>query len=280
MAEPGQSQLVFELGGGSTAGSQELLGAWSLAPTRTAETVRFGARSSPPPNGAGSSPTLWRADLPRDPRLAARRLAIASEHLATCRQALVQATIRLDAACRSTVGRQPGVSFAPATTPEAPRPERELERFLFEIGRDRAAVDFGSRAEITSGWVQIGEGFQAFIRRLEQQVGHYAWVETHGQGRLRARTEVGWTGDSDTFWNIPIVPAQVELHWRTLALALESRQALLHTLVVVSRSAVRLAKLPILLGTPWGAFLAPAAAWKFIQDVRAELEARRARIAW
>jgi hypothetical protein len=104
-------------------------------------------------------------------------------------------------------------------------------------------------------------------------------VETRGQGRLWARTEVDWTGDADTFWSSPIVPAQVELHRQTLTLALESRQALLHTVALVSRSAARLAKLPILLSTPWGALLAPAAAWKFIQDVRAELEAHRARVA-
>jgi hypothetical protein len=41
---------------------------------------------------------------------------------------------------------------------------------------------------------------------------------------------------------------------------LEARQALLLGGVVVSRSAARLAQLPILLGTPWDAFLALAAA--------------------
>jgi hypothetical protein len=90
---------------------------------------------------------------------------------------------------------------------------------------------------------------------------------------------VDWTGDSDTFWCSPLVPDQVELHRRTLALALESRQELLHTIVIVSRNAARLAKLPILLGTPGGALLAAVAAYKFIQDVRAELDARRARSA-
>ena len=257
MAELGQTRLVFELGGVSTPSSEQLLGAWSPAPSRTAGAVSFSDRA---PSGAGSRPTLWRADLPADPCLAARRLAIAGENLVASRQALVQATIRLDDACRSGVGHQPGVSFAPAAPTETPRPERELERFLWEIGRDRAAVDFGAREELTRVWVQIGQEFQAFVRRLEQQVGHYAWVETHGQGLLWARTEVGWAGDSDTFWATPIVPARVELHLRTLALALESRQALLHTLAVVSRSAAKLAQLPILLGTPWGAFLAPVAA--------------------
>ena len=288
MAEPSQSQLIFELRGGSTAAGQELLGAWSLAPTLPAEAMPFGTRSAPSgrsagsarsQDGVGSSPTLWRAELPGDPRLAARRLAIAGENLAASRQALVQATIRLDAVCRSAAGHQPDVSFAPATTREAPHPERELERLLLEMARDRGAVDFGVRKEVVGRWVQIGEEFQAFFRRLEQQVGHYAWVETRDQGRLWARTEVDWTGDSDTFWSSPIVPAQVELHRQTLALALEARQALLHTMVLVTRGAARLANLPILLSTPWSALLAPAVAWKFIQDVRAELEARRARVA-
>jgi hypothetical protein len=46
---------------------------------------------------------------------------------------------------------------------------------------------------------------------------------------------------------------------------------LLETLAFVSRNALRLAKLPVLLGIPGGAILALPLAWNFVNDVRLEL---------
>jgi WD40 repeat protein len=57
----------------------------------------------------------------------------------------------------------------------------------------------------------------------------------------------------------------------TLALALQSREMLMQTFVMATQFAIKLSKLSILLSTPGGVILALPAAWKFINQVLAEI---------
>jgi hypothetical protein len=91
------------------------------------------------------------------------------------------------------------------------------------------------------------------------------------QQELLGQTTVGWTGDVNTVWRLGISAPEVMLHQRTLALALQSRDTLLQTLAKATQFAVKLAQLLLLLGTPGGVILALPAAWKFINEVLAEV---------
>ena len=85
----------------------------------------------------------------------------------------------------------------------------------------------------------------ASVERLLQLVVHNAWVETHVQEYLVARTAVGWTGDLQTVWYEQVSAAHAAFHQRALALALASRETLLRTVALAARGALTLS---ILLG--------------------------------
>ena len=72
-------------------------------------------------------------------------------------------------------------------------------------------------------------------------------------------------------WRLGISAPEVMLHQRTLALALQSRDTLLQALAKATQFAVKLAQLSLLLGTPGGVILALPVAWKFINEVLAEV---------
>jgi hypothetical protein len=216
------------------------------------------------------------ADLPADLGWAARHLAGAEASLADSRKALATAETRLDAFA-ARPGSDAGASFVAGGTEGAlGRPERELERQLLALGGAEGAASYALGEGLSSELTRIGEQFQGFLERLEHQVAHSAWVETRSAGDLLARTVVSWMGGAETVWRSGLNPLQMALHQRTLALALASRQTLLRTVVVVGRYAGRLAKLPLLLSTPWGAVLVVPLLWRFIRDVRAEVESARA----
>jgi hypothetical protein len=96
-------------------------------------------------------------------------------------------------------------------------------------------------------------------------------VETRAEGRLLARTIVGWGGDAGTAWAVPFDPAAATLHGRTLALALAARATLLRRLALAARGAATLGALL----APGGALLALPAAWRFIGEVVDEVAAAR-----
>lgn len=220
---------------------------------------------------------VWRANLPADLHQAAERLDKAEEGLEASQQALTVATDRIDALVeRRSTGLAFDTPVAGALAAETfaagaglAEPERELLGLLQEAKTGRPPVSFAAGEEVSGGLRQAAQQFQGFMERVRQVVAHYAWVETHVEGELLGRTTVGWTGDMRTAWQEGLDPAQMALHQRTLTLALASRETLIQTLVVVTSGAARLS---MLLSTPVGAILALPAAWKFINQVRAEIE--------
>jgi len=220
------------------------------------------------PETAGAA--VWRANLPADPNLAAKHLDSAEEDIDASQKALTAATDRINALVEEREGRSTGLAFdVSAAETELAQPERELLTLLEEAQRGKPSMSFEAGAGISGGWAQATQQFQGFVDQLRRVVGHYAWVETHIQGQLLSRTTVGWTGDMRTAWQEGLDPAQMALHQRTLRLALASRETLIRTFVLAASGA---AKLSLLLTTPGGAILALPAAWKFINQVQAELE--------
>ena len=196
-------------------------------------------------------------------------MAAAEASLSAYPWAMAQAQARMDVytAQRQAVA---GVSFG--LSPGSGPAERELDSLMLEIAQVEAPASYGLREAVGGELTQAAERFQAFLDRLAQQLAHYAWVETRSQDQLLACTVVGWTGDARTHWLEGIAPSKIAMHRRTVALAMDSRQRLLQTLAFVSRNALRLAKLPVLVGLPGGVILALPLAWKFVDDVRKELE--------
>ncbi len=271
MQETGVVRLTMDLGQDpgtlALAGEPSILGLW----TATAAPSPAGLPFSTQPARPAVSAVVWHVDLPASPEQAAGRLAAAEASLTAYPWALAQAQARLDG---YTAQRQPrvGVAFGPG--PAAGPAEQALDSLLAELTQAPAPVSFGWRETVGGGLAQAAERCEAFLERLAQQLAYYAWVETRQQGQVLAWTASGWSGDARTTWLAGVGPLQMALHHRSLALAMDSRLRLLETLAFISRNAVRLAKLPVLLSLPGGALLALPLAWRFVDDVRKELNRR------
>jgi len=232
-----------------------VLGAWIPIAMSPAEAVAFGVGGP----GRGEE-AVWRADLPADRDRTTARVAAAEAKLEDSRAALAEAERRLVAYVAAQRAAPP---FARAT--EA-GPEEELTGLLDEIRTGEPAVrPYGMGERITGGLQGAIEEVRAFLARLTQVIGHYAWVETTQDGQVAARTAVSWMGDIETVWPARLDAGQAALHERALGLALQSRDTLVRLFVVVLTGAVQLAAL---LTMPGGAILALAAAWRFINRVR------------
>jgi hypothetical protein len=242
----------------------DVLGLWATVPMPSSQALAFGTTVEPT-----AQPPLWRADLPSELCLAKHHLADAETRVQTSQKALAVATHRLDVFIEA---QRAGVAFGlPPVDRMAGQPEDALAVLLGEIHEGRAPVSFGVGEWLGGGWEQAAQQFQAVLERLRRLVSYYVWVETRVQQELLGQTTVDWTGDVNTVWRKGLTAEEVMLHQRTLALALQSRDTLLQTLVMATQFAVKLGKLSLLLSTPGGVILALPAAWKFINEVLAEV---------
>ncbi|MEI7771655.1 MAG: hypothetical protein WCI67_16815 [Chloroflexales bacterium] len=160
-----------------------------------------------------------------------------------------------------------GVSFAAAG--RTPAPELELMGLVGELrAAESGTGSFGIREAASSGWDEAEEKFRAFAAQVHETLTNYAVVETQVEQVLIGRTSVGWTGDVRSLLVAEINPEQADLHRRTLALALESRAAMLRTFTTVLRGAAIVATM---ISSPLGAVAALPAAWKFVDQLLADI---------
>lgn len=248
MSGEARPAAVFEVWDGAAAESgEEVLGLWAPA---------AGARAGAP---------VWRASYPADPDEAEAGLEEAWWKLGAAEAALAEAPARLEAfAARQAAGLEYG-SYGPEAA--APEPESDLALLLREMRQGRAPESYAGDGKPAGRWDQAVEAVEGLLGRLGRIVGEYAWVETHAGGRLAAVTRIGWTGDAETVTPADPDPKLMALHGQTLALALDSRQALLRTLTVALTAAVQAAAS--------GGILALPAVWRFINQVRIELQKRK-----
>jgi hypothetical protein len=192
------------------------------------------------------------------------------QELAQSQTALAEVPDRLDSLVARLEGNQE-VSFAvdPARdAAEAPLQAPEVELLEWIDGLDTGRVTFGIGELIPGEMIDANQQFRAALAGLSRMLLHLAWVETHQGGRLLARTVVNWSGDMDTTWDWDVVQEQFEYHHRSLALALASRITLLNTLSITTRAAV---KLSVLIATPGASLLALPAAWKYVNQILAQV---------
>jgi hypothetical protein len=244
-----------------------MLGNWDIPPLPGSQAVSFDA----PALGVEEAP-IWRVNLPADPQQAVQQLENTQARLQSSQEALDSVPDRIENLVnRSRAQARGEVSFAAEPLPPA---EAELLRLLNASGQTairagQPEVSFGLGQDLGAEIRKATEGFQQFTQRISRLVAHFAWVETQVAGHLLARTVVGWTGDMNTLWEEYLQPQQVDLHRHSLVLAITSRAAMLRTFIVTTQGA---AKLSVLLATPGGAILALPAAWKYVNQILAELE--------
>ncbi len=257
---------VFQLFDATTAqAAPSVLGLWATTPAPSVGAVSFAAPGEPV---SEENVPVWSVNLSGDLRQAAADLDDGLARVDASRDALAAARTRLD----SLVAKPPsttGVSFAVAAAePDLPAPEQELLKQLATI-KGEEAVSYGlfglpSRDDLSAAEAQ----FKAVMARIMQSLLYYAFVETRIEGRLMGRTSISWSADAKTLWQLGGRSEVFALHQRSLQLAVASRNSMLRMFMLTAQAAV---KLSALLATPGGQLLALPAAWKFINQVLAEI---------
>lgn len=225
--------------------------------------VAYALPASPIP-----STPVWQLDLSAETPLAQRQLEQVELQLAQTQRALETISPRLDQFIQQTRNNtNEGISFGAGSARALPEAESELLAWLQDV--QQAPQSFALGEQIFSSTGQMSIRVEKSLEGLLQQVLHLAWVETRLEGRLLARTVVGWNGQADTIWGAQLLPNEYTLHHRSLRLAVASRVALLRLVLSVVQSAL---KLSLLLASPGGAALALPAAWTYVQRILAEIE--------
>lgn len=226
--------------------------------------------SAAPPLSFGVEETVdvpvWRVNLPADETLAWQAVAMAQAQLTLSEEALARLPTRLDSLVSASV-TQGALSFGAS---EHGLPETGAEATLFDLlDQARAleqgrAVSFGVGEMASEAWEQARAQFDAFVRQLQQEILHLAWVETKIAGELHARSVMGWSGDAETVWQVDVSAVHRDFHLQTLRLAVQSRLLRLRMFTTVTSGAARLS---LLLASPLGAWLALPAAWKYVTEI-------------
>jgi hypothetical protein len=248
---------------GDVASTPAVFGLWSSQPSPEDADLSYDLGP-----GVVEAPPVWRLELPPDQVGAASQLADWKALLISSQEALDEVPERLD---RLEMGRGSagGISFGQPVIGDLPDPESDLIILIQALHQPLLGVSFGTGDEQRG---KLEEAFQRFkddMERLLHLVTQFAWVETEQGGVLLGRTVVGWSGDADTAWRNGLKAEAYRLHIQSLAQALASRGIILHALVVTVQSA---AKLAVYLATPGGALLALPLAWKFVNQVLADVE--------
>lgn len=220
----------------------------------------------------GEDRVVWQIHLPPDTDAAQLNLEKAKTSLNETVETLALAERRFVALIQSPTTIVAFDSSAKQGSVE--KPEQALLMLLAELQRNEA-ISFSLYGQLSGAWQRAIEEFQAFVARLQVLLANFSDVETQVGGRLLGRTVVDWKGDLRTLWGKEINEAQTELHKRTVALAIASKDALLRMFILVTANA---AKLSLLISTG-NMLLALPAALKFVQDFLIEAEKFRARSA-
>jgi hypothetical protein len=261
---------TFELDGVADAGPA-MLNLWTASPVAAeSEALSFAAPGAPSASETVPDPVpVWRINLAAGDREAEAQMRLGEERLVAARGSIVEATRRVDSLVRAQSQPAEGpVSFSAVALPAA---ENDLLEQLDEI-KQQGTVSFALEDGAVGGAREKAEEaaaqMQHTLERMIKSLLHYAAVETYSGDTMIGRTNVSWTGDSDTIWPLLLAPSQAALHQRALRLAVRSRDSTLRLIVLTVQTA---GKLSVLLATPGGVVLALPVAWRFINQVMAEL---------
>jgi hypothetical protein len=250
----------------------DALGLWSNTPQSEAVAFGMGDESGP------ASDLVYRVNLPG--RLADSDLVFESAEAAFARMdaALAEVPGRLDGLVertRESLQKQAsGPSFAVPSESRETGLEEDLLFQLADVERGAAPVrvvdgeiSFGIGETFNAVWDASKKQFEALMTRIDQDVLHFAWVETTISGQLIARTSVDWSGDAQTVWVGGSGKDQSALHQRNLRFVTQTRGMRLRLFVTVASGAARVASLML---TPGGAVLALPAVYQYVTKILAQ----------
>jgi hypothetical protein len=245
---------VFELFDATLAETApNLIGLWVTHSNGSEAVVAFA------PEAVVDAP-LWRANFPDDPGKAAALLANSEARLLSAQKELGTVLDRIDLLIPATDSEvKAGLAFDVSKGQGLAPPEQELLTSLAVLQNREQAEPFSLGKER----VRAFEPFHSFAEGLQGVTAHNARIETQIQGQTIAQTVVSFTGDMQSVWQEGVNTAQVNLHHRTLVLALSSRNTVFQTFSVAVQAAL---KLSVLLALPHGVILALPATWKFIHQ--------------
>ena len=211
---------------------------------------------------------VWRVNLSSDVRLSGQSFRLAEAQLVAAQQALDSVPERLDGFIQRSARRGAGqVSFA---VEEIGTPEADLTGLLGEYrAMESGQVSFGVREDVSQAWEQAKAQFDALLQSINQEILHFAWVETCVDGQPVARTTVGWGGDSQTLYSADISADEIGQHSQTLHLASASRSLKLRMFTTITTGAV---KLTTLLASGSGAVLALPLAYQYVTQILAQVK--------
>jgi hypothetical protein len=239
------------------AGIPAFLEDWSFAPAPMDDAFSFSVGDVLPEQPV---PT-FRMDLPAGDAASAA-LDSAEKRLLQSEAALESVPEKLDALLRAVSSGT--VSYAVSGSAGA----ADLLQLLERAGAPDA-TSFGLFSGAQDKMEDTSRALQEVLQRLTDMVSRMANVETSVQGRQIGRTRIGWSGSFETLFPLALSTAELQLHQRSIHLALASRRLAVSMIARTAQSAV---KVSALLATPGGALLALPAVWKYINGIINEVK--------
>jgi hypothetical protein len=254
-----------------TTGRSDPLGLWEPTP----QIVSFGIGDEIFPEDAVP---VFRVNLPESKEASSSALADYLASFERINAALDEVPSQLDGLVNRIQAKKQkasaGLSFdAPGTKPEA-MSENSLENELLALLADSDAAalsgtglenaSFGVNALVSEALGQAKEKFEALLEQVNQDMLHFAWVETKIANLIIARTKVGWSGDSTTILNELTSAEQTSLHKQSLEVVARTRNLKLRMLLTISSGA---AKVVVLMASPGGPMLALPAVSQYVMDI-------------
>lgn len=242
------AEAAFQyLGSGLPTAAFDGWGLWTAVPSAGPGSIAF---------GPSTTPSVWRVSLSSDPAQARAQIRAGEEQMEALARTVPAAFARFaENLPHWAAALPPGVN--------ARAPEERLLVLLAAAGDSAPVPAFGLGELVPFGsFEQVTRPFRDALEWLRRTLLHYAWVETVIEGRLVARTVVGWSGGFSTCWCEGLDESAVDLHRRSLGLAMGSRNAILGVLAQTTQAAL---KISALLALPGGGFLALPVAWRLVR---------------
>jgi hypothetical protein len=241
------------------AGISDPLGLWDTSP----QILSFGIEDE-------ANAPVYRVNLPES--LAASSSALAGQlaSFERLQAALKAVPSQLDGLQRRAQAAASGVSFAVSGAAPESGPEGELLALLAEADstalRETApdGLSFGGSEVMSAALGQAKDKFGALLEQVNQDILHFAWVETKIEDLIIARTKVGWSGDSTTLLHGLTTEEHTFLHRQTLEVVSRTRNLKLQMLLTISGGA---AKVAVLMASPGGPMLALPAVYQYVMKI-------------
>lgn len=234
------------------AAGEPILGLWT--PKATSTELSFGRTPDSP---SIPEATLWKINLPPNLEAAQSDLQFAETQLATAQMTMDKVREQLQITVQRQAYFDPVSYSGSITTPT--NPEEELSFALSNI----RMVEHDQKPNTTQNLQKSSSRFQQQLDHLMRSMLHYAWVETSLGNTPIAHTRVSWSGDVKAIWKPNVGWIQMNLHQRSVQLAIKSRSILIRTVGFVIEGLLQFSKL----SNPATAMLALPSIWRYINRI-------------